>query len=160
MQYNFCMCMSRVTSSYFAKYFCDIYSEYITPCAVINYTTSHAIRVTSLRLRTLCSWAIVWSDSCKRKLANHFIYSKQWMIFYIIYYPLYMLIMQVYHDSDHMRDFDRMPDSGRKIWLRSYILTPVVSPGSGRISLCIMALIDECAACLTTSIVKDFAWPG
>jgi hypothetical protein len=45
MQYNFCMHMSRVTSSYFAKYFCNIYSEYITPCTVMIYATFDAIRV-------------------------------------------------------------------------------------------------------------------
>jgi hypothetical protein len=42
----FYMHMSRVTSSHFAKYFYDTYSEYITPCAVMIYTTPDAIRVT------------------------------------------------------------------------------------------------------------------
>jgi hypothetical protein len=42
-------------------------------------------------------------------------------VFHIIYYPLYMLIMQVYHNSIRMRDFGRMPDSGQKTWLRSYV---------------------------------------
>jgi hypothetical protein len=62
------------------------------------------------------------------------------MSFHIIYYPLYMFIMQVYHDFNRMRDFGCLPDSGRKIWLWSYILTPidvmtqVVSPNSGRAS--------------------------
>jgi hypothetical protein len=37
--------MSRVTSSHFTKYFCDTYSEYITPCAVMTYATPDAIRV-------------------------------------------------------------------------------------------------------------------
>jgi hypothetical protein len=55
----------------------------------------------------------------KRKLTNRLSYSEHWINFYIIYYPLYMLIMQVYHDYGRMRDF------GRKIWLRSYIPTPV-----------------------------------
>jgi hypothetical protein len=36
------------------------------------------------------------------------------MNFHIIYYPLYKLIMQVHHDFGHIRDFGRMPDSGRK----------------------------------------------
>jgi hypothetical protein len=34
------------------------------------------------------------------------------MDFYIIYYPLYMLMMQVYHDFGCMHDFSRMPDFG------------------------------------------------
>jgi hypothetical protein len=36
------------------------------------------------------------------------------MNFHIIYYPLYMLMMQVYQESSHMRDFGRMPDFGQK----------------------------------------------
>jgi hypothetical protein len=59
VQYNFYMRMSRVTSSYFAKYFCDTYSEHITSCAVMTYTTSDAIWVTPPLLRTLCSRAMV-----------------------------------------------------------------------------------------------------
>jgi hypothetical protein len=59
VQYNFYMRMSRVTSSHFANYFCDIYSEYITPCSVMTYATSDAIRVTPPRLCTLCSQATV-----------------------------------------------------------------------------------------------------
>jgi hypothetical protein len=57
-----------------------------------------------------------------------------------------MLIMQVFHDSGRIRDFDRMPDSGRisrlrspfltRLWstsqLQMYLLTPVVHHGSGR----------------------------
>jgi hypothetical protein len=42
------MRMSQVTSSRFAKYFCDTYFEYITPCMVMTYATSDAIRVTPL----------------------------------------------------------------------------------------------------------------
>jgi hypothetical protein len=61
------------------------------------------------------------------------------MNFHIIYYPLYMLIIQVSVDSDRMcdsgcmRDSGRMLDPGRKI-LRSYArlwskgATPVVCP--------------------------------
>jgi hypothetical protein len=56
------MCMSQVTSSHFAKYFCDICSEYITPCAIMTYATSNAIWVMPLRLRTIRSWAMVWSN--------------------------------------------------------------------------------------------------
>jgi uncharacterized protein YhjY with autotransporter beta-barrel domain len=32
--------MSRATSLHFAKYFCDIYSEYITLCTVMTYAMS------------------------------------------------------------------------------------------------------------------------
>jgi hypothetical protein len=59
-------------------------------------------------------WIII-RMACKRKLANHLSYSEHWIIFHIIYYPLYMLILQVYRDSGRMRDFGRMPDSGWKI---------------------------------------------
>jgi hypothetical protein len=48
----------------------------------------------------------------KRNLANRLSYLEQWINFHIIYYPLYMIIMQVYHDSGHMHDFGCMPDSG------------------------------------------------
>jgi hypothetical protein len=51
----------------------------------------------------------------KKKLANYLSYSEHWINFYIIYYPLYMLIMQKYHNSDRMPDLGRMPDSGQKI---------------------------------------------
>jgi hypothetical protein len=50
----------------------------------------------------------------KGKLANPFILFGA-MIFHVLYYPLYMLIMQVYHDSSRMCDFGRMPDSDQKI---------------------------------------------
>jgi hypothetical protein len=38
--------MSRLTISYFANYFYDIYSEYITPCAVMTYATLNATQIT------------------------------------------------------------------------------------------------------------------
>jgi hypothetical protein len=61
VQYNFYMRMSWVTILHFAKYFCDICSEYVTPCTVMTYGTSDAIWVMPARLRTLCSHAMVWS---------------------------------------------------------------------------------------------------
>jgi hypothetical protein len=51
-----------------------------------------------------------------------------------IYYPLYMLIMQVYHDSGRRRDFGRMSDSGHISQLWSEDMTPVVYLDSGRTS--------------------------
>jgi hypothetical protein len=62
VQYNFDMHMSRVTSSHFAKYFCDIYSEYITSCAVMIYATSDDIWAMPPRVRILRSGATVYSD--------------------------------------------------------------------------------------------------
>jgi hypothetical protein len=65
--------------------------------------------------------------------------------------------MQVYHDS------------GRKTRLRSYgrlwteDMTPIVYPDysqTSQLRLHITAPVDEQVACLTTSAVKDFAWPG
>jgi hypothetical protein len=53
------MQMSRVTSSHFVKYFCDIYYEYIAPCTVMIYATYDAIQVTPPRLYTLRSGATV-----------------------------------------------------------------------------------------------------
>jgi hypothetical protein len=64
------------------------------------------------------------------KLANPF----------TLYYSLYMLIIQVYHDSGCMRNFGRMPDSGQKMRLLSYVplrsedMTPIVHPNSGHTS--------------------------
>ncbi len=56
------MHMSRVTNSYFAKYFCDIYFEYITPCTVMTFATSDAIWFMPLQLRTLLLQAMIWFD--------------------------------------------------------------------------------------------------
>jgi hypothetical protein len=42
----------------------------------------------------------------KRKLANRLSYSEHWINFHIIYYPLYVLIMQVYCEFGHMLDSD------------------------------------------------------
>jgi hypothetical protein len=47
------MHMSQVTNSHYAKYFYDIYSEYITPCMVMIYAMSDAIRATHPWLCTL-----------------------------------------------------------------------------------------------------------
>jgi hypothetical protein len=162
--------MCHTTSSHFAKYFCDTYSECITPYTVMTYATSDATWFMPPRLRTLRWWATVWSVSVdnttigsKRKLANRLSYSEHWINFQIIYCLLYMLKMQVYHNSDHM------PDSGQRIWLRLYIPTPVTLSDSDRrhnfrciswLRSHITAPFDERAACLTTSAVKDFAWSG
>jgi hypothetical protein len=55
------MRMSRVACSHFAKYFCDTYSEYITPCTIMTYAMSDAIWVTFPWLRVLRSQATVCS---------------------------------------------------------------------------------------------------
>jgi hypothetical protein len=62
----------------------------------------------------LTEW-IILRMAHKRILTNCLSYSEHWINFHIIYYLLYMLIMQVYHDSGRMRDFGRMPDSSRMI---------------------------------------------
>jgi hypothetical protein len=89
------------------------------------------------------------------------------MNFHIIYYPLYMLIMHVSHNSDRMPDSSHMPESGRKRRLWSEDVTPVVcsTPArrhdSGRTSQLwshITALIVDRTTCLTYSFVKDFTW--
>jgi hypothetical protein len=84
VQYNFYMCMSQVASSYFAKYFCDIYSKYITPCVLMTYATFDVIWVTPPRLRTLCSQATVWSNrvdntthNSQKEIGYPLIYSEQ-----------------------------------------------------------------------------------
>jgi hypothetical protein len=48
--------MSQMTSSYFAKYFCNTYFEYITPCTVMTYAILDALQVTHL---TLVSYGLV-----------------------------------------------------------------------------------------------------
>jgi hypothetical protein len=58
---------------------------------------------------------IILQMARKRKLASYLSYSEHGIHFHIIYYPLYMLIMQMYHASSHMRDFGRMHYSGGKI---------------------------------------------
>jgi hypothetical protein len=63
------------------------------------------------------------------KFTNRLSYLEHWINFYIIYYPLYMLIMQVYHDFSRMCDFGHMPDSGHPSrllstsQLRTHLLT-------------------------------------
>jgi hypothetical protein len=64
------MHMSWVTSSYFAKYFCDVYSEYITPCVIMAYATSDAIWVTPPWLRTLRSGATACFDGVDNTTDN------------------------------------------------------------------------------------------
>jgi hypothetical protein len=49
--------MSRWQVHNFAKYFYDIYSEYITPSAVMIYATSDATWAMPVRLHTLRSQA-------------------------------------------------------------------------------------------------------
>jgi hypothetical protein len=120
VQYNFYMCIARVTSSHFAKYFGDTHSEYITPRTVMSRLMlyeSHLCDYTpySHELRSGPTEWILPRTARKRKLANCLSYSEHWINFHFIYYPLYMLIMQVYHDSGHMLGFSRMPESGRKI---------------------------------------------
>jgi hypothetical protein len=51
--------MSQATSSHFAKYFCDVYLEYITLCGIMIYATPEAMQVTPPRLRTLRSGSTV-----------------------------------------------------------------------------------------------------
>jgi hypothetical protein len=58
----------------------------------------------------LAEW-IILRIARKRKLANCLSYSEHWINFHIKYYPLYMLVIQVYYDSGCMRDFGCMPDS-------------------------------------------------
>jgi hypothetical protein len=66
------------------------------------------------------------------KLANSFILFGAMNKFVCLILPIIHVIMQVYHNSG------RIPDTGRKmrlrlyIRLRSYILTPVALPDSGR----------------------------
>jgi hypothetical protein len=95
------------------------------PCSMLYGSRLRGYTPYAHMLRSGLGELIILRMDHKRKLANCLSYSEYWINFYIIYYSLYMLIMQVYYDSNHMRDFDPMPDSDRKIWLQSYILTPV-----------------------------------
>jgi hypothetical protein len=68
----------------------------------------------------------------KGKSANPFILFGTMNKFSCLILPIYMLIMQVYHDSGPMRNFSHMPDSGWKTRLQSYArlqsedMTPIV----------------------------------
>jgi hypothetical protein len=59
-----------MTSSHFANYFYDICFEYITPCMVMTYAMSDAIWAMPPWLRTLRSWATVWSDRVDNTMNN------------------------------------------------------------------------------------------
>jgi hypothetical protein len=120
----------------------------------------------------LAEWIILWMTR-KRKLADCLSYSEHWINFHIL------AIIHAYNTGiSRLRSHVRLRskdmtsviyDSGWKIWLRSYIPTPVVLPNSDRrhnfgclswLRLHITTLVNEHAACLTTSAVKDFVWPG
>jgi hypothetical protein len=92
----------------------------------------------------------------KRKLANRLSYSKHWISFHIIYYPLYILIMQLYHDSGSMRNSDRISQLRSHFLISADVTTSNISP----LWFCITTPINEHAIYLTTSAVKDFAWSG
>jgi hypothetical protein len=85
----------------------------------------------------LTEW-IIRRITRKRKSVNRLFIQSNEYVFHIIYYTLYMLIMQVYHDSDRMRDFGHMSNSGQKMRLWSYIqlrskdMTPVIYLDSSR----------------------------
>jgi hypothetical protein len=129
----------------FTKYFCDIHYEYITPCVVMTCATSDAIWVMP-PLRTLCSWVMVWSDRVDNMMDNS---GGNQLTFYHI-----LPIIHAYNAGiSRLRSEDvtpiicptpversdsgHMPDSDRKMWLRSYAqlwsedITPVVYPDSG-----------------------------
>jgi hypothetical protein len=62
------------------------------------------------RLRSGPAEWIILRMARKRKLANSLSYLEHWINFHIIYYLLYMLILQVYHDSGRICDFGRKPN--------------------------------------------------
>jgi hypothetical protein len=144
--------MSRVTSSHFAKYFCDMYSEYITPCVVMIDVTSDAIQVMPLRLHTLRSrlrsspteW-IIQQMTRKRKPSNLFIVFRAMNEFSYHILPIihsYNIGISRLRSEDvtsvGRSDFGRMRDSNRKTRLRSYArlrsedVTPVGRSDFGR----------------------------
>jgi hypothetical protein len=156
--------MSRATSSHFAKYFYDIYSEYITPCTVMIYTMSVVIRS---RLRSYTpyarglqsdstEWIILWMTH-KEKLANPFILFGAMNKFSCFILPIihaYNAGISWLRLEDAALVIYPAPvgryDSGCISWLWSHLPT----------SVDITTLIDERVPCLTTSTVKDFAWSG
>jgi hypothetical protein len=126
------------------------------------------------------NWIIRWITHKRKSAKLLFIQTNEWIfILYITHYtflwcryittPVVCTTLVVWPTPVGRRDSGRMPDSSQKTWLWSYILTLVPLPDSGqchdfgRISWLrslITAIVDEHAACLTTSTVKDFAWPG
>jgi hypothetical protein len=125
----------------FAEYFYDICSEYITSHMVMTYSTTDAIWVMPPWLRTLRSRAMVWSDRGDNMTDDS---QEEISSPFIVYYQLYKLIKQVYHDSSHMPNYNWKiwlviySDSGRssQFWstsrLWSYLLTLVMHHGFGR----------------------------
>jgi hypothetical protein len=149
--------MRWVTCSHLIKYFCDIYSEYITPCTVMIYVTSNAIRVTPPWLHTLRSGATVWTvrvdnTTNSSKPANLFILFREMNKFLYHILP----IIHAYNAGTSRLD--------RTSRLRSYIPTPVIHPDSDRtIQLCshISTLVvhhDSGVPCiLPPCLMDDFA---
>jgi hypothetical protein len=140
-----------------------------------------------LTLYGLTEW-IIWWMAYKRKLANPLSYSEQRIC--ISYHILHIIhaynagifrlrsedatlvvcaTLVICPTSIGRRDSGHMSNSGRKIWLQTYILTPDALPNSGRrhdsgriswLRSRVTALVDKRAACLITSVVKDVAWPS
>jgi hypothetical protein len=135
--------MSRVTSSYFAKHFYDIYSEYITPCTVIIYATSDALCVTRSRLHTLHLGAAVWSD-----WVDNIMYGSQREIGKPFYFILFeamnkfsCLMWPIVHAHNAgiswLRSYARLRSYAwlwSYAWLRSEDTTPVLYPDTGHSS--------------------------
>jgi hypothetical protein len=166
----FCISISRATSSNFAMYFCDIYFDYITPCTVMIHATSDAIRVTPPRLRTLSLRATVlssWVDNTMNGSQEKISY--MFILFRILdkfSYHILPIIHACNAGISQLQLYVRLLSHAR---LQSYIPTPVALPDSGRrhnfgclswLWLRIMTSVNEHAAYLTTSDVKDFAWTG
>jgi hypothetical protein len=66
----------------------------------MNYAASDAIWSMPPGLHTLRSRATVWSERVDNMMDN---LEEEISQPFIVYYPLYMLIMQVYHNSDRKK---------------------------------------------------------
>jgi hypothetical protein len=106
VRYNF-KHMSRVMSSQFAKYFCDIYSEYITPCVVRTYDTDrsclHDYTPYARGLRSGSTKLVIWWITHKRKSTNLLSYITHYTCLWCrhLVTPVICPTSIIYLDFDH-----------------------------------------------------------
>jgi hypothetical protein len=127
--------VSEVTSSHFAKYFCDTYSEYITQCTIMTYATFDALRVTPPRLRTLCSQATFcsgWVDNTMNGSQEEI--GKLFILFRTLdkfSYHILPIIPAYNAGISWLRSYSWLWSHA---WLRSEDMTLVIYPDFGRTS--------------------------
>jgi hypothetical protein len=128
----------------FAKYLCDIYSEYITPWVIMIYAVSdlyglrlHGYAPYARGLRSGPTEWIIRQIAHKRKLANLLSYSKQWISFSYHLLPIihaYNVGIPWLLSYAWFRSYAQLQLEDMNARLRSDDMTSVIYPDSDRTS--------------------------